>query len=1026
MLNNRVFSVPLIWHLAQYALGTVVYAVLILLGFGGTALADHNPSISEYEPEIKSVSIISQPLSISLGDSIYGVGEVIKVQVTFFWPVIVNTTNGTPRVELNFQNANENSRNSSTIEYAQYTSGSGNNSLEFHYTVASNDADNDGVEVQSPVELNSGTITDADSENSATDLTFINVSASRVHKVNGNGYNDDLEPTIASDGILITSTPLVGTTYGVGEVIKIKVLFLRPVKAQVTNLQSQSRPKVQLRFQNTSANNHQTRFARYASGSGSKGLEFHYEVESNVEDNDGFKIRDLKLNSKNLTDTTTAVSISDDIDFPDVYGGTDHKVNGSDNNRVPKLLSSGGISIISAPYNDTAYSLGEVITVQAEFLRPVTVTGTPKVRLKFCAGPCNQNQFRNVHAEYTSGSDSKKLEFRYTVQSGDIDNQNGFEVRSPIKLREGQTSIGTITDTVTGEEAPSNISFTVVYAGLEHNVNGNNQISSFPPRVRSVDIISTPGISTNYGLGDIIKVWVQLFRPVTVDVTDGTPSMQLELSNNNSRTVDAQYVSGSGSDELEYHYTVGEDDTASNAANYNSIELLSPIYLNGGIIKDEASNISANGNLVFSNKTIAQTVDYSQDKRPTTPTVTGISLISTPQVGTTYGLDEVIKVQINFLDPVVVDTTNGTPSVVLGPNMDARYHSGSGSDALEFHYTVQSNDNNTNGIEVNSPVELNGGTIQNQSGGDSASSDLAFHDIPANTNHKVDGSQDNLGPAVSLSVSPNSIDENALATTVTVTAELENTTTQAMTVTLSLSGTAIDGASSGDDYTASWNPSNKEVVIAGGSLSGTATVTISPNDDSVYENDETIVVNGISSLGGDVSSATVTLAENEAKPAVTLSVSPSSVAEDGSTTTVTVTVELGGAVASPTRVQLEIADESTATLNGDYTATYEPVSRILTIPAGDTTCLDKIEVTVTPVDDSLPRTYRWHETISLIRRPAPTVSIPDDNLSVTLSVNNNTIAEGGSATTLRVRMEVTEAYAVSGVTVSGPRFWITI
>ncbi|MCE2435420.1 MAG: hypothetical protein J4F29_21255, partial [Candidatus Latescibacteria bacterium] len=113
------------------------------------------------------------------------------------------------------------------------------------------------------------------------------------------------------------------------------------------------------------------------------------------------------------------------------------------------------------------------------------------------------------------------------------------------------------------------------------------------------------------------------------------------------------------------------------------------------------------------------------------------------------------------------------------------------------------------------------------------------------------------------------------------------------------------------------------------------------------------MVNGISSLGGDVSSATVTLADNETEPAVTLSVSPSSVAENGATTTVTVTVGLERAVTSPTRVQLEIADESTATLNDDYTATYEPVSRRLTIPAGDTTCPDNIEVIVTPVNDGL-------------------------------------------------------------------------
>ena len=768
MLNNCVSLSNLSGILPNMNWGLWFYAVLILLGFGGTALADHT-SVAEYEPEIKSVSIISQPLSISLGDNTYGRGEVIKIRVTFYWPVKVT---GTPYVRIKFQTGGGSEQNShASFDNTRYDSSNGSDKLEFHYKVVNGDRDDDGFQVFSPIQLEGGTIKDADSQLSipSDNLSFERVVGGPDHRVNGNGYNDNLEPTIASDGILITSTPLVGTTYGEGEVIKIKVLFLRPVKAQVTSLESSSRPKVQLQFINPGDD--QTSYARYASGSGSKGLEFHYTVESDKTGEDGFMIKRLLLNSKNLTDTTTAVSISDGIDFPDVYGGTDHKVDGTKNNRVP-LLSSDGISIISAPYYGDTYREGGVIRIQAEFLRPVRVIGTPYVRLKFCNGPCGEDNFTNGQATYASGSGTKKLEFHYTVEDDNIDTHDGFEVRSPIQRNEG-----TIIDTFTWEVAPSNISFDHVHAGSDHNVNGNNDISSFLPKVRSVDIISTPGLSTNYGddtaydddtavattygitygLGDIIKVGVQLFRPVTVDVGGGTPDVRLKFcvgscgQDGNDKSVFATYASGSGSGELEFHYTIADRDTA------DSIELRTPINLRGGTIKDKDTDSYASDDLVFSNIRIDQHVDYSQNNRPKMPKVIGAYIISTPQVGTTYGRDEVIKVQINFIEPVVVDMTKGTPYVRLGfqntgnslyRTRYARYASGSGSDALEFHYTVKQIDDDANGIVVRSPVRLNGGTIQNQSGGDSAGSNLVFSEIPASTNHKVDGSQDNLGPGV--------------------------------------------------------------------------------------------------------------------------------------------------------------------------------------------------------------------------------------------------------------------------------------
>ena len=120
---------------------------------------------------------------------------------------------------------------------------------------------------------------------------------------------------------------------------------------------------------------------------------------------------------------------------------------------------------------------------------------------------------------------------------------------------------------------------------------------------------------------------------------------------------------------------------------------------------------------------------------------------SQPQDGDTYGAGEEIRVSVSFADPVEV---SGAPAldVRVGNRSRRAAWSGNGSrsvceagyKSLEFHYVVQAEDRDPDGIRIAADaLTLNGGSIRTAGG---AGSTLALGG-PATgvaANHKVDGS----------------------------------------------------------------------------------------------------------------------------------------------------------------------------------------------------------------------------------------------------------------------------------------------
>ena len=203
-------------------------------------------------------------------------------------------------------------------------------------------------------------------------------------------------------------------------------------------------------------------------------------------------------------------------------------------------------------------------------------------------------------------------------------------------------------------------------------------------------------------------------------------------------------------------------------------------------------------------------------------------------------------------------------------------------------------------------------------------------------------SENESAPTVTLAVSATSIAENS-GSSLTLTATLSNVADENVTVSLSTSGAATEGT----DYT-DGSGNLDDITISAGSTTGT--VSFTPTDDSVYEDDEAAViaidtVSGADATESGTQSVTVTITENESAPTVTLAVSATSIAENAGSS-LTLTATLSGA--TDETVTVALGTSGSATEGTDYTDGSGNVDDI-TISAGSTTGT----VNFTPTNDSV-------------------------------------------------------------------------
>ncbi len=738
----------------QFFQGKIVYKLILLFGIS-----------------LASFKMNAQPIVLSVGvpaNGTYITDQNLDLTVNFSEPVTVVTSGGMPYIAITL--------NTGGTVNASYESGSGTSAIVFRYIVAAGNDDINGISVGAFIMANGGTLKDGIGNNAAVTLNNVGSTAGVLV--------DAIAPSVSSMGVPANNT------YTAGQYLDFTVNFSEAVNVVTTG----GTPFIPITL-NTGGTVH----ALYLSGSGTTSLVFRYTVVSGNESSDGVAI-DLAITSNGGT-------------IKDLAGnGATLILNGvasASGVLVDALAPS--VTSVGVPPDDT-YITGQNLDFFVNFSEEVIVntgSGTPYISITLSTGGL-------VYASYLSGSGTTVLDFRYTIVSGNGDN-NGVAVGTVFA-----SNGGTIKDA-----AGNNATTTLNSIGNASGV----LVDAISPIIESV------GAPPNaiYSEGQNLDFTVNFSEAVIVVTTGGMPYIPVTL--NTGGTVNASYQSGSGSTALIFRYTV----VAGNEDN-NGVAIGAAIMANGGILKDVVGN-----NAVLTLNNISSTAAVLVDA--VIPTVSSVGVPS----GATYAAGQNLDFTVNFSEPITIVTTGGIPYIPImlnsGGTVNASYQSGTGTSTLVFRYTIISGNVDNDGVTVGLAITANGGTLKD-AGGNSAT--LTLNNTGSTTNVLVDAIAPNITSVSSTTTNGTYKVADVIAVTVIFSKAVFVTGTP--TLSLNSGGTAsYSSGSSGTTLTFNYTVNSGNIsadldysAINSLSLSG-GTIKDAPGNNAAII---LPAVGGASSLGG--------------------------------------------------------------------------------------------------------------------------------------------------------------------------------
>ena len=248
---------------------------------------------------------------------------------------------------------------------------------------------------------------------------------------------------------------------------------------------------------------------------------------------------------------------------------------------------------------------------------------------------------------------------------------------------------------------------------------------------------------------------------------------------------------------------------------------------------------------------------------------------------------------------------------------------------------------------------------------------------------------DQASTGIALTVSPEAVDEQRGRRTVTVTAMLDGAPLAADTaVAVLVRGGTAPGMAAVTDFAA--DPAALTVTIRAGQRSGTGTFRLTPVNDDVDEDDETVTVSG--STGSlPVTPAAVTIADDDDR-GIRLSRQSVPVGEDGERT---YTVALTSAPTGEVTMRLSVDDNPDVTVFPEtlrFTAATWDEARTVTVRAADDADGDDEGATVTHAVEGAD--YAGMDPVAL-----PVAVDDDDRASrtVQLALDPASVEEDGGA-----------------------------
>ena len=449
--------------------------------------------------------------------------------------------------------------------------------------------------------------------------------------------------------------------YRTNENIRVKLRFTEAVMVQGGDV------TIGLRVGDEDADT-ANRVARFVSGSGSDTLIFEYQVGPTDLDLDGISIPHGEFGGEGKIFTVNGWREANRL-YPGTGENSDQKVMG--------ITSVRDVNITSNPSSGDTYRRGEEIEVAVRFSKEVQVNGSVHMRLKVGDGPGFLEQ-----APYHRGSGTDTLVFRYTVDAMNLD-ATGITVAPGVSdpdERNGILGTGSIVFVQGHNEHPVYIAYEALINQAQHKVDGRAYI-------KSVAITSTPGGGQHYTAGEAILVGLTFDQPVSIEPK---PAIVIEVGDKKER---APYHGGESTDTLVFRYEVDDDDV-----DHDGLSVPQQNGFKGsGRVREAGAGSKVNERIPNMAHQPAHRVNGAL------PTVVSNEIISDPETGDTYRLDETIEIGLTFdgavdvvAQPSVRIRLDGTEDAVR----EAVYRRGSGTSTLIFEYVVRVADLDRDGLEL--------------------------------------------------------------------------------------------------------------------------------------------------------------------------------------------------------------------------------------------------------------------------------------------------------------------------------------
>jgi large repetitive protein len=424
--------------------------------------------------------------------------------------------------------------------------------------------------------VNSGTANVAVNLNSYTDAAG-NLGLEAVAGVTDKSANITVNTSPASlSSVAITRADNIqNNLLNAGDVVYVTATYSELVSLNV----GAGTPSLKLNIGGTEVN------ALYASGSGTTDLVFTYTVLAGQTDLNGISIvansvgsPTFNLNGRNLKDTAgnTAVNtfnaVADNANF---------------------LVDTTAPTLVSIDSSRSTFLSGQTATITFTF------------------------------------SEDPGSTFTWNGTAGDV-----TLVEGTLTAISGTGLTRTATFYPTQGLSGDNASLTVhndLFTDLAGNLGIGNTltglvINTTPATLMSMQLTSAVGLqNSTLNAGDTVNVTAHFSEAQTLNLTDGTPTLSLQIG---SSQVSATYVSGAGTADLVFGYTVlaGQTDTNGIAINANALQL------NGSTLNDPRGNTTDLPASVISTDNLGYKVDT------TSPSISIASNVASLKAGETANL----------------------------------------------------------------------------------------------------------------------------------------------------------------------------------------------------------------------------------------------------------------------------------------------------------------------------------------------------------------------------------------------------